>query len=136
VPYEVKLHGTIKFANGGIVSNEITAEVVDKHPNKGMINDDVQAFVILLGAMEPEQIWSWLWKRGHLGIPSDGWDCPIAHAILAETGQHVVVGRNVISGSNCKIDIPPTITAFIELYDRGRYPDLISYRRAHRGIFV
>jgi hypothetical protein len=103
----------------------MTATIIEPY-RKGMINDNVKALVILLGAMEHYEIAAWLQERGHMGTPADGWDCPVAHAIFAETGERVVVGAGVISGGNELLDTPPSIRRFVELFDRGCYPLLIT----------
>lgn len=131
------------YAQGGVIMGPMVPHMEHVHYappmrpepyEKGMINDDVQALVILLGAMDCDEIVGWLRERGHTGIPADGWDCPMAHAIFAETGQRVVVSRTMIYARDSQIDTPPSIREFIELFDRGRFSDLITgNHRDYRG---
>jgi len=138
-----KDHKVLGYAKGGVIMEPHVPHMQHVHYSyrppydKGMINDDVKALVILLGTMEAGEIASWLHARGHHGVPSDGWDCPVAKALFAETGQHIVVSRSILSGGNDHLETPPSIREFVELFDRGRYPDLITgNQRDHRGVSV
>ena len=82
-----------------------------------------------LGQMNPDDIAQYLKRRGFKGFRGNNRRCPLARAIADLDGEVRVYPATAYvedNGRERPIDLPVSLQTFIENFDFGRYPDLVS----------